>query len=450
MSRFAPIALALAGFAALPLAAAAQPPAPDAAAAPAPYGPALAAEMDAYLVRHVLSSRYPASVDTERGGFHANFATDWARREDRRRFIVYQARQTWTAASVALARPDLREEYLPYARHGVAFLREKQWDREHGGFWNSVLLDGAPDPQESATKMTYGQAFGVYALAVAHRATKDPAALDLARQAYEWVEAHCRDEGRPGYRNTVRADGRPIPVDPDASAPRAASAMGAPPDYRDMNTSIHLLEASTELLREWPDPGLRARTQHLFELVRDRFYSEPGTLHLYLDPTGWPVAGPSSFGHDVETGFLLLEAAEALGLREDPKVNRVARRLVDHALALGWNETTGQLWEQGFAIRPAFDKSIEWWAQFEMVNALSVMDEAHGRETPRYREEMLKAWRFVVDRLTDHEHGGVYAGVNEDGSVRRAKSQDWFATYHTARTLLLTSERLRRVTAAGK
>jgi mannose/cellobiose epimerase-like protein (N-acyl-D-glucosamine 2-epimerase family) len=406
--------------------------------------------MDAYLGRHVLSSRYPASIDIEHGGFHTNFATDWTRTPDRRRFVVYQTRQTWTAASVALARPALRDEYLRYARHGVAFLREKQWDRDHGGFWNSVLLDGTPDPQESAAKMTYGQAFGVYALAVAHRATGDPSALELARKAYEWVEAHCRDEGRPGYRSAVRADGSPLPGDPDASAPRAASAMGAPADYRDMNTSIHLLEAWTELLREWPDPGLRARTLALFELVRDRFYSEPGTLHLYLDETGWPIAGPSSFGHDVETGFLLLEAAEVLGMREDPRVNRVARRLVDHALALGWNEQTGQLWEQGFAIRPAFDKSIEWWAQFEMVNALSVMDEAHGHETARYRDEMQKAWRFVVDRLTDHEHGGVYAGVEADGRVRTAKSNDWYATYHTARALLLTSDRLRHVAAAPR
>jgi len=248
----------------------------------------------------------------------------------------------------------------------------------------------------------------------------------------------------------VRADGSRLPSDPDASAARASSAMGAPADYRDMNTSIHLLEAWTELLREWPDPGLRARTLALFELVRDRFYSVPGTLHLYLDETGWPIAGPSSFGHDVETGFLLLEAAEVLGMREDPKVNRVARRLVDHALALGWNEQTGQLWEQGFAIRPAFDKSIEWWAQFELVTALSVMDEAHGRETTRYRDEMQKAWKFVVDRLTDHDHGGVYAGVEADGRVRTAKSSDWNATYHTTRALLLTSDRLRHVAAAPK
>jgi mannobiose 2-epimerase len=423
-----------------------------AGAAPlAPAGPpdaaALAEEMDAYLLRHVLAPRYPASVDTERGGFHANFATDWTKTPDRRRFVVYQARQTWTAATVALARPALREEYLRYARHGIAQLRDRQWDRASGGFWTSVLLDGAPDPGESAVKMTYGQAFAIYALAVAHRATGDPDALALARKGYEWVETHCRQKDRPGYRSAVKADGTPLPRDPDAVAPKPDSAMGAPAEYRDMNTSIHLLEAWTELLKEWPDPGLRASTLRLLELVRDRFYSEPGTLHLFLDETGWPIAGPSSFGHDVETGFLLLEAAEALGVKTDPKVHRVARRLVDHALALGYDAGTGQLWEQGFAIRPAFDKSIEWWAQFELVNALSVMDEEHGRETARYRQEMVKAWRFLADRLTDREKGGTFAGIEADGRLRTAKSHDWFAAYHQARALLLTADRLRRAGA---
>ncbi|MFN8093294.1 MAG: AGE family epimerase/isomerase [Vicinamibacteria bacterium] len=419
-------------------------PAQPAAPSPAPGPRALADEMDAYLVRHVLSTRYPASVDTARGGFHANFATDWTKLEDRRRFVVYQARQTWTAATVALSRPALRDEYLRYARHGIAQLRDRQWDRAHGGFWTSVLLDGAPDPRESATKMTYGQAFAVYALAVAHRATGDADALALARQGYEWVEAHCREKGRPGYVGAVKADGSALPWDEDAVLPKPDSAMGVPAQYRDMNTSIHLLEAWTELLKEWPDPGLRASTRSLLELVRDRFYSEPGTLHLFLDETGWPIAGPSSFGHDVETGFLLLEAAETLGVKDDPKLARVARRLVDHALALGYDAKTGQLWEQGFAIRPAFDKSIEWWAQFEMVNALSVMDAEHGRETPRYREELVKAWRFLADRLTDHDKGGTFGGIDADGRLRPAKSHDWFATYHQARALILTADRLRR------
>jgi mannobiose 2-epimerase len=409
-----------------------------------PADVALADELDAYLLRHVLAPRFPACIERESGGFHANFASDWTKLPDERRFVVYQARNVWTAAAVALARPALREEYLGYARHGVAFLLRQQWDAAHGGFHNGVLLDGRPDPADAGTKMTYGQAFGVYALAVAHRATGDVATLEAARRGYAWVETHCREQGRPGYVSGVRSDGTPLRVDPDPVAPGGAvPGIGVPALYRDMNSHIHLLEAWTELLREWPDAGLRASTTRLYELVRDGFYSEPGTLHLFLDQRGWPVAGPSSFGHDVETAFLLLEAAEALGIREDPKLERLARRLVDHALAFGWNPQTGQLYEEGFALRPAFDRSLQWWAQFELVNALSVMH-ARQAEGSGYRAALGKAWAFVGEKLTDHDKGGVFAGVEADGSVRPAKSNDWMAAYHTSRALLLSSERLRR------
>ena len=44
-----------------------------------------------------------------------------------------------------------------------------------------AALDGAPETAGGGTKMTYGQAFGVYALAVAHRATGDPDALAAIR-----------------------------------------------------------------------------------------------------------------------------------------------------------------------------------------------------------------------------------------------------------------------------
>jgi mannobiose 2-epimerase len=426
--------------------------APFAAGSPAQATPgdgrALADELDAYLVRHVLAPRYPAAVDRERGGFHAHFAPDWTRQPDRRRFVVYQARMTWTAASVALVRPALREEHLGYVRHGVAFLRDRMWDATHGGFHTSVLLDGTPDPGEPV-KMAYGQAFAVYALAVAHRATGDPGTLDLARRGYRWVEEHYRGPGRPGYRGGVERDGAALPFNPDNVAP-PMDAMGTPSAWHDMNTHIHLLEAWAELLRERPDPGLGEATRALFELVRDRFAAEPGNLHLFLDPRGYPVPGPVSFGHDVETAFLLLEAAGALGIPDDAKTHRVARRLVNHALAWGWNPTTGQLYERGFALRPAFDRSIEWWGQFELVNALSLMDALHGEKTPVYRDALEKAWGFTRETLTDPVHGGVFQGVDREGQVNRGKSHDWKATYHTARTLLLTSDRLRRQSGGEK
>ncbi len=409
---------------------------------------ALADELDAYLVRHVLAPRYPAAVDRERGGFHAHFATDWTRQPDQRRFIVYQARMTWTPAAVALARPGLREEHLAYVRHGAEFLRDRMWDAVHGGFHTSVLLDGTPDPGEPV-KIAYGQAFAVYALAAAHTATGDPAVLELARKGYAWVEGHYRDPGRPGYRGGVEEDGTALPFDPELVAP-PMDAMGVPSAWHDMNTHIHLLEAWTELLREWPDSGLRDSTRGLLELVRDRFVAEPGTLHLFLDPKGDPVPGPVSFGHDVETAFLLLDSAEVLGLAEDAKTQRAARRLVNHALAWGWSPKTGQLYERGFPVGPAYDRSIEWWGQFELVNALSLMDSLQGGKTPAYRNALEKAWRFVQETLTDRVHGGIYQGVDGDGRVIPVKSQDWMATYHAARALLLTSDRLRRQASGAR
>ena len=403
----------------------------------------LADELEAYLWRHVLAPRFPAAVDAERGGFHARFARDWTRLPDRHRFVVYQARMTWTAAAVVLARPDRREEYLPFVRHGTAFLRDAQWDREHGGFHTTVRLDGTPDPGVWSVKIAYGQAFALYALAAAHRATGDPEPLELARRSLAWIEKHLR-EGDTGYRGGVMSDGRPLPFDPTDVQP-PMDAMGTPSGYRDMNAHIHLLEAYTELLRAWPDPELRRRTRALFELLRDRFFARPGCLHAFLDPEGRPVPGPVSFGHDVETAYLFLDAAEVLGLgaRERERTREVAGRLVDHALAWGWNTRTGQFCDHGSGLFPPRECSVEWWVQFEAVNALSLMDSLHGRRTPRYREAMRTTWRFTRETLTDHEHGGYFARLDARGGLDREKSHDWMASYHAARALLLTVGRLR-------
>ncbi len=179
--------------------------------------------------------------------------------------------------------------------------------------------------------------------------------------------------------------------------------------------------------------------------MRDRFFTEPGCLHLFLLPDGRPVPGPVSFGHDIETAFLLLEAAETLGQGDDARTARAARMLVDHTLAYGWNPETGQLYNEGWAFAPAFDRSIQWWALYEAMNAMLLMHERHGTETPRYWEAFEKTWRFTRDTLTDLELGGIYQGLDEHGNLDLQKSHNWFASYHQARALQLAVRRLRRL-----
>jgi cellobiose epimerase len=405
----------------------------------------VADELDAYLRRHVLRPRFPACVDREHGGFHANYARDWSPLEDRSRFIVYEARVLWTAATVARLRPDTRAEYLPYVRHGVRYLADVMWDREHGGFHTFVDLSGRGLTGGLGGRPVYGQAFAIYSLAAAHAATEDAEPLELAKRAWRWAEDHYRDDLGPGYRSAVKPDGEPFPV-PKAERPGGArESIDGPAVHRTMNDHIHLLEAYAELLRSWPDPELRRRTEDLLAFVRDRLFTEPGCLYIALRPDGRVVPAPVSFGHDVETAFLMIEAEEALGREPSSATLRAARMLVDQALANGYDPARGQLFESGSAYGRPIDRSIEWWGQFEAFNAFQLMDERFGREDARYREAFAKAWALARDAFADPQHPGVCPRMDERGEVRcESKSHSWFASYHTARALLLTADRLRK------
>ncbi|HSD67782.1 MAG TPA: AGE family epimerase/isomerase [Vicinamibacteria bacterium] len=400
--------------------------------------------MDAYLWKHVLKPRFPRCVDEEHGGFHMSYARDWSPQEDRGRFVVYEARALWTAATVARRRPEARDEYLRYVRHGVRYLADVLWDEGHGGFHTFVDLAGKEAGRGFfPSRPVYGQAFAVYGLAAAHAATKDPEPLGLAQRGWRWIEGHYRDGLGPGYASGVKPDGRPVPL-PEDEGTDAVTSIEGPAHHRTMNDHIHLLEAYAELLRSWPDPELRRRTEELLAFVRDTIFVEPGCLYIALWPNGKVVPAPVSFGHDVETAFLMIEAEEALGRRPSAATLRAARMLVDHALARGYDPARGQLFELGRAYGPPADRSVEWWGQFEALHAFQLMDEIFGREDDRYRTAFGKAWTLARDAFADPQHPGVCPTMDATGAAHcSAKSHMWFASYHTARALLFTADRLR-------
>ena len=194
-----------------------------------------------------------------------------------------------------------------------------------------------------------------------------------------------------------------------------------------MNDHIHLLEAYAELLRSWPDPELRKRTEELLAFVRDRLFTEPGCLYIALRPDGRVVPAPVSFGHDVETAFLMIEAEEALGREPSVATLRAARMLVDHALARGYDPVRGQLFEYGSAYGPPIDRSMQWWAQFEAFHAFQLMDESFGAGGRAVPTAFAKAWALARDAFADPQHPGVCPQMDERGEVHcESKSHNWF------------------------
>ncbi len=402
----------------------------------------LASEMDAGL-RTLLAAWYPRCIDREAGGFHERFARDWTRRPDTGKFLVYQARMTWVAAEAATYAPELRDEYAAYARHGLRFLLDVMRDAKHGGVHFRVGPRGeAPAGEE---KHAYGISFAIYAGAAVYRHLGDEAGLRLARKTFRWLDRHAHDAANGGYFESLAADGRPELEHPGWKL----DAIGTLRGYKSMNSHIHLLEAFTELYRAAPEPLLRARLEELLSIVRDRIAVDPGCLNLFFTPSWRPVPAHDSFGHDIETGYLLIEAAEALGRPEDPATWGVARKLVDHALRWGFDTRYGGFFEKGEAFAPAHDTSKVWWTQAEGLNVLLLMHERYGKETERYHEAFRKQWDFIKKHVIDPRYPGWFGHVSREGELLGAgdKASPWKAAYHNGRALMNCVRRLRELAA---
>jgi mannobiose 2-epimerase len=410
----------------------------------------LADETEATLRRDVLGVWFPRTVDGDSGGFRSEFARDWQPGTSGGKFSVFQGRMTWIAAQVVMRRPELREQYLPYVRHGVRFLSDVMWDKEYGGFYWGLDDKGQVSPSFSDGKHLYGISFCIYGAAAAAQATKDPKALDLAERAFRWIEERAHDGRNGGYAEWLTRAGKVVQPEPDAGASRKPGPNPFPPGYKSMNTHIHLLEAFAQLYEVWKDETLRSRLEELLAIIRDKVSVEPGVMNLYFTADWRAIPDHDSYGHDVEAGYLMLEAEEALGRPHDPRTERMARMLVDHGLAYGWDETQGGFYRDGTTFGPPEDKQKEWWVQVEGLNALLLMHEKYGRESDVYFNAFQKQWQFIKDYQIDSEFHGLYEMIGPDGvPTNTVKGRIWKAAYHDGRALLNVTERLRRLAEAA-
>ena len=80
-----------------------------------------------------------------------------------------------------------------------------------------------------------------------------------------------------------------------------------------MNAHIHLMEAFTTLYEAKAEPRVEARLREVFRICRDAMIVDPpGCMNQFFTPDWRPLAFADSFGHDVETTYLLLETAHAV------------------------------------------------------------------------------------------------------------------------------------------
>lgn len=398
------------------------------------------------VLKNEFSLWYPVSVDTTFGGFYSDLDYTWKLKGPQNKFLVTQARHVWTNANAASFYPD-KKPFLKIAAHGFKFLKEKMWDNKFGGFYD--LMNSKADvilEDGKVIKRAYGNSFAIYGLSAYYKVSNDTAALNLAIKAFKWLDEHSFDPVYGGYFQFMTREGKPF-IDGYGKVPP-----------KDQNSSIHLLECFTELYKVWPDETLKNRLTSLMKIIRDTIVDEKGFMRLYFDRKWNPISYKDSsravrsknilldhisFGHDIEIAYLLMEASEALGIKNDLVTNRIAKKIVDHTIINGWDSTNGGIFDGGYylenELRPEIVlKTKEWWSQAEAMNSLLIMSKLYPDDKLNYYEKFCEQWNYIKKFLLDKENGGWYLdGLDTAPQVKEfAKSSIWKCNYHTSRALI--------------
>ena len=265
--------------------------------------------------------------DKEYGGFYGFMGNDLKLDKGAVKGVILHSRILWFYSNCYLTLKD--EKCLEKAKGCYEFMAKNCVDHENGGVYWAVNADGSVNDD---MKHTYCQAFFIYALASYYDASGDKEALDLAMDMFRTVEEKCTDD--VAYLEAMSRTWEIVEND-------ALSENGLMAD-KTMNTTLHLLEAYTELYRVHKDEKVLERLKFQTRLFLDKiFYKEDDRLLVFFDKNLDVIGDIHSYGHDIEATWLLDRACDVMG--DDALTAEVAamnEKIVANIKKLATNLTT--------------------------------------------------------------------------------------------------------------
>lgn len=382
------------------------------------------------------------SVDSSRGGFITHFDRNGNDTGKDEKSLISQSRSVFSF-SLAARHGWLPERSLEAARHGVRFLLDRMWDHGNGGFYWTVRRDGEPAERR---KILYGQSFAIYALSEYYRASGESEALGYAERLFELIQTHATDLYLGGYFEMFESDWT-------LSGPGAAGG-----DRKTLDAHMHLMEAYTLLYRASRADAQRRKLTEIIEiLARRMFRGETGTgvpqftadwqeaPQIKFDVVwGWDRFSESgtksnpmdntSYGHNVEFAWLLLEALDALGA-DLHGYDSLIEKSYRHALRYGLDWENGGVYVEGSHDGPATDLEKEFWQQAEVMNGMLVAYLHWGEE--RFLKAYENVHDFVMSKMVHRPVGEWWPLLRPDGEpIWTHMSHSWKVNYHTVRAVL--------------
>lgn len=365
--------------------------------------------------------------DDEFGGYYGYMDYDLKLDKKAVKGCILNSRITWFFANAYTLLKD--ESLLEEAKHGFAFMKEHCMDKENGGIFWSMKYDGTP---EDTTKHTYNQAFSIYALSSYYEATHDEEALAMAKELFHIIETKCTDE--IGYKEAFDKEFHEVEND-------KLSENGVIAE-KTMNTLLHVFEAYTELYRVAKLPEVKERLEWIMDTFADKVYNPK--LHrqeVFFDRNMNTILDLHSYGHDIETAWLMDRGVEVLGENKyEEKMTPITKDLTAEIYKVAFD---------GHSLANECEKGVVnvhriWWVQAETVIGF-----LNGWQKDPSRTEYLEAakseWQFIKDHVMDKRQGSEWFWeVDQSGKPYEGRPivEPWKCPYHNGRMCFEVIRRL--------
>lgn len=365
--------------------------------------------------------------DDEYGGYYGLLDYDLNLDKKAEKGCILNSRITWFFANAYLLLKD--ESLLDEAKHGYEFLKNKCLDKEYGGIYWSLNYDGTP---KDTTKHTYNQAFCIYALSTYYAASKDAEALKIAMQLFEKIETTCMDEA--GYLEAFTRDFKP-------ESNEKLSENGVLAD-KTMNTLLHVFEAYTELYRVSKEIKVKERLMWIMDVFADKVYNPK--LHrqeVFFDKNYNSIIDLHSYGHDIETAWLMDRGTEVLGDETyTERMGAITRDLTSQIYKVAFD---------GHSLANECEKGVVnehrvWWVQAEAIVGF-----LNGYEKDPQKKEYLEAaesiWEFIKEHVMDKREGSEWFWeVDKEGKPYEGRPivEPWKCPYHNGRMCMEVIRRM--------
>lgn len=409
---------------------------------------------EAYLRQYLLPFWLERSPDPDCGGFLTYFDRAGKPTGETIKTFLMQIRMLYTFSSVCRAGYG-GDRCLELARMGADFILKHYWDDAHEG-WNWIA-DRQGNPTFTG-KVGYGQCFGIYAFSEYYLATGDTRGRQAAEQTYSAVARHMADSAHGGYYEIMLPDWQP----------ERPGVYGG--DRKSLDVHMHMMEALTRLYEMTRHPSHRRRLVETIELITERML-QPGTgvgyMQFALDFTPLPAidfavewgsneppeggAKPldyTSYGHNVEFAWLLLHAADILGIPRDTYAS-VVRPIFDQCVRYGIDWEYGGVYIEGPAEAPPRLKHKQFWQHAEVL--VGMLDACLLFHDESYWQAFLNVYDFVMRKFVNLPAGGEwFALLDRDGTpLWDYLGHAWKISYHTVRSMVQVIARLRALLGAA-